>query len=71
VAGKLEAYYKEVDDELVGLPLLSERHLEARFAEAYSDNSYITRSHLGKVLHMHIAPAAIRLGVHVWGLSLA
>ncbi|KAH8767206.1 hypothetical protein F5883DRAFT_459542 [Diaporthe sp. PMI_573] len=37
MSGKFEAYYKEVDNELVGLPLLSEKDLERKFAEAYGD----------------------------------
>jgi hypothetical protein len=35
MSGKFQAYYKEVDNDLVSLPLLSEKDLESRFAEAY------------------------------------
>lgn len=35
LSGKFQGYYKTVDNDLVGLPLLSEKDLEARFVEAY------------------------------------
>lgn len=35
MCGKYQAYYPTVDNDLVGLPVLSEKDLEARFAEAY------------------------------------
>lgn len=34
-SGKYQAYYQKIDNDLVGLPVLSEKDLEARFAEAY------------------------------------
>lgn len=35
LCGKYQGYYQQVDNDLVGLPLLSEKDLDARFAEAY------------------------------------
>lgn len=35
MSGKHQAHYQKVDNDLVGLPLLSEKDLESRFAEAY------------------------------------
>lgn len=36
LCGKYQAYYQAVDNDLVGLPTLNEKDLEARFTEAYS-----------------------------------
>lgn len=36
LCGKYQGYYDAVDNELVGLPFLTEQDLEARFAEVYS-----------------------------------
>lgn len=35
LSGKYQAHYQKVDNDLVGLPLLSEKDLESRFAQAY------------------------------------
>lgn len=35
LSGKYQGYYEAVDNDLLGLPLLSEKDLEARFAETY------------------------------------
>lgn len=37
LCGKFQAYYPKVDNDLVSLPLLSEKDLESRFAEAYGN----------------------------------
>lgn len=35
LSGKFQGYYQAVDNDLVGLPILSEKDLEARFADAF------------------------------------
>ncbi|KAG8162222.1 hypothetical protein KVR01_007987 [Diaporthe batatas] len=37
MSGKFQAYYQEVDNELVGLPLLSEKDFELKFAQVYGN----------------------------------
>lgn len=37
LSGKFKGYYQAVDNDLVGLPILSEKDLEARFADAFGN----------------------------------